>query len=401
MLNGINRTGNGLRRLGIDPFRLDADAIIKKAKKKAEFKGSLARAEEGLRMLVPSINEEGRPNPFGSLAVKNLLERTLYGRYKVEQYLAGHPDIGKASVKEPVFIIGMPRTGTTILHALMHEDPSHRSPLAWECLLPYPPHTPETFYGNDQLNTVRTEFGHLFKLVPDFLRKHYMAADSPQECLGINALDFNSFQISAQLYVPSYMAWFANRADRLSTMQFHKRFLQYLQSGGVRGERWLLKSPVHLMRLPELFEVYPDAKIIMTHRDPTNVITSTASLISSVRSLYSDHEDPHRTGMEQLETWSSYFKRFMESRKTLNKEEQIMDLKFDDFAGDQIGTVARIYERFGFNLTQTARVRFGNFLHENPKGKNGVHFYTPETFGLTREKINSHFTEYNEFLAKL
>ena len=228
-----------------------------------------------------------------------------------------------------------------------------------------------------------------------------MAADSPQECLGITALDFNSFQISAQLYVPSYMSWFAHEADRLSTLKFHKRFLQYLQSGGVKGKRWLLKSPVHLMRLPELFEVYPDAKIIMTHRDPSNIVTSTASLMSSVRSLYSDHEDPRRTGMEQLETWSLYFKRFMESRKAMKREDQFLDLRFDDFATDQIATVKKIYQHFGWELSGTALIRFENFLAENPKEKNGMHYYTPEDFGLKRELIHEEFSDYNDFLKNI
>jgi hypothetical protein len=401
MLNGINRFGKALKSVGLDPFRLEAGAIIQKAAKKADFKGSLPLAEDGLHRMVEAVNRESKPNTFGAMAVKGLLERSLYGRYKVEQHLTACPEIEKSPIHQPLFIIGMPRTGTTILHALLHEDPAHRSPLAWECLLPYPPATPENFRDNEHLYTIRREFNQLFKLVPDFLRKHYMAADSPQECLGIDALDFNTFQISAQLYVPSYMEWVFDGADRLSTMRFHKRFLQFLQSGGVKGDRWLLKSPVHLMRLPELFEVYPDARIIMTHREPTNVVTSTASLISSVRSLYSDFEDPFRTGKEQLETWSRYFKRFLEARKILRREDQIIDLKFDDFATDHIGTVKKIYDCFGWELTDIAVDRFRGFLQKNPKGKNGVHYYTPEDFGLTRDIINAEFKEYNEFLTTL
>ncbi len=401
MLNGINGVGKVLRKAGLDPFKFNADAIIAKAQKKAGFAISLPRAETGLRKLVHSINTESQPNPFGALAVKGLLERTLYGRYKIEQVLAADPQIEKAEIKQPVFIIGMPRTGTTIMHALLHEDPAHRSPLAWECLLPYPVPRPETYHDNEQLNTIKKEFGQLFKLVPDFLMKHYMAADSPQECLGINAFDFNSYQFSAQLYLPSYMDWFAHRADRLSTMRFHKRFLQYLQSGGVISERWLLKSPVHLMRLPEIFEVYPDARIVMTHREPSKVVASTASLISSVRSLYSDHEDPVRTGHEQAEIWSLYFKRFLESRRIMDKEDQIIDLKFEDFANDQIGTARKIYERFNWDLTEDTIQRFERFLFENPRDKNGLHFYELDTFGLTKEGINEKFRDYNDFLAQL
>jgi len=401
MLNFINGTGKIFKKVGINPFKLDADAIIIKAKKKAGYNKQLIQAETGLRELIHSINTEANTNPFGSLAIKGLLERTLYGRYKIEQTLAENPEIELSEIEQPVFIIGMPRTGTTILHALIYEDPVHRAPLAWECLLPYPPPTPENFRDNDQLKTVTKEFGQLFKLVPDFLRKHYMAADSPQECLGINAFDFNSFQMSAQAYIPTYMDWFAHEADRLQTMRFHKRFLQFLQSGGVKGERWLLKSPVHLMRLPELFEVYPDARIIMTHRHPNKIVASTASLMSSVRSLYSDSEDPVRTGHEQAEIWSLYFKRFMESRQKLNKEDQIIDLKFDDFAEDQMSVVQQIYTRFGWSLSGEAVRNFKQFLVENPREKNGLHGYTLEKFGLTENGIKEQFGSYIDFLDQL
>ncbi len=402
MLKGINGFGKTLKKIGLDPFKLDADAIIAKARKRAGFDGPMpGHTETGMRILIKSIKEEGGANPFGALAAKTLFERTLYGRFKMEQVLAANPDIEKAEIKEPVFIIGMPRTGTTILHAMMHEDPANRSPLAWECLLPYPAPKPETFEDNDQIKRVTKDFEQLFKLVPDFQLKHYMTADSPQECLSINALDFNSFQPTAQFYLPSYMDWFHNRADKLETMRFHKRFLQYLQSGGVKSERWLLKTPVHLMRLPELFEVYPDARIIMTHRHPAKVVASTASLISSVRSLYGDHEDPIRTGHEQAEIWSMYFERFMESRKKLNKEDQIIDLKFDDFVKDQIGVVKKIYDRFDMHLSDEALAKFKHFLDQNPKDKKGVHVYTLVDFGLKEEEINRQYAHYIDFINEL
>jgi len=398
MLNIINGIGRILNALGMDPFKLDADSIIKKTRKKAGFSDELpGQVNVGLRKMINSIDKESSPNPFGRLAVKSLMERTLYGRFKVEQVLSLNPEIEQAEIKQPIFIIGMPRTGTSILHAMMHQDPAHRSPLAWECLLPYPVPKPETFTNNNQLRTITKEFDQLFKLVPDFLKKHYMAADSPQECLAINNLDFNSFQITAQLYAPTYMDWFANESDSLETMKFHKRFLQYLQSGGVKAERWLLKSPVHLMRLDEIFEVYPDARIVMTHREPTKVVASTASLLSSVRSLYSDHEDPARTGREQMETWHHNFDRFLKSRQHLQKEDQIIDLHFEDFASDHIGTVRKIYDKFGWKLSENTIARFQTFLAENPRDKNGLHMYRLKDFGLTEELVNSKFSEYIEF----
>lgn len=401
MLNIINGVGYALRKVRLDPFQMNADSIIAKAKAKADFSGSIPKAEEGLRQLVYSINRDGKPNPFGSLAIKGLLGRLLYGRYKIEQEMAKNPWIEEQKIKEPLFIIGMPRTGTSILHAILHKDPAHRSPLAWECLLPYPAATPDNFMDNDQLKTVRKEFDQLFKLVPDFKRKHYMEADEPQECLGITALDFNSFMFSTQLHMGSYMNWFANESDMLGTMRFHKRFLQYIQSGGVKGDRWLLKTPVHLLRLPELFEVYPDARIVMTHRGPVDIVCSTSSLVSSVRTLYSDREDPHKTGREQSELWSSYFERFVKARKELNKEDQIIDLKFEDFLKDQTSIVEQIYDRFGWQISDEAGRNFKTFLAENPKDKHGKHEYSLDTFGLDEDTVNHQFAKYLEFYQQI
>ena len=402
MLNTINVVGNVFKTVGLDPFKLKADKIINKAVKQAGYEGSIPESISlGLTTLIDSIKKESRINPFGSLAMKGLLERTLYGRLKIEQVLAADPAITQAEIKVPVLIVGMPRTGTTILHALLHKDTAHRSPLAWECLIPYPVPTPETQLDNPSLDVITKEFDQLFKLVPDFKKKHYMEPNSPQECLGINMLDFNSFQVCAQVYVPTYLDWFMNQADKLETMRFHKRFLQYMQSGGVRSERWLLKTPVHMMRMKQLFEVYPDAKIIMTHRHPAKVVASATSLISSVRSLYSNHEDVHRSGVEQCKMWSESFDRFLADRKELNREDQIIDLKFEDFVGDQMGTVKKIYEKFGWKLSSQSESNMGTFLAANPKDKHGAHNYSLEQIGLTPEIINEQYKDYIKVLENL
>lgn len=400
--NSINKVGGVLKAVGLNPFSLNTDKIIAKAVKKAKFKGELPKQlVEGLRQHVDSINAESKANSFGELALKSMLERMFYNRLKVEQVLAQNPKIEQQAITRPVFIIGMPRTGTTILHAMMHEDPANRSPLCWECLLPYPVPQPDTFHDNPQLRTIAKEFDQLFKLVPDFKKKHHMEVDSPQECLGINMLDMNSFQTAAQVYMPSYMDWFFNKSDQTETMRFHKRFLQYLQSDGAKGDRWLLKSPVHLMRLKEIFEVYPDACIIMTHRTPSKVVPSASSLIASVRSLYSDHEDLERTGEEQATLWSNYFNRFLEARKDLDKEAQILDLRFEDFVSDQVGTIQQIYKHFDWDLSDTAIEKMKHFLAQNPKDKHGAHEYSLEDFGLTEQGINKQFSNYIHFLEKL
>jgi len=402
LYNGINKAGEIIKFLGLDPLRLNADKIIFLAKKKANYKEKLPQhIEKAIHKVIDSVNREAQLNTFGVLAAKILFERTLTERLKIELYLSSNPEIEQIEIEQPIFIIGMPRTGTTILHALMHEDENHRSPLVWECLLPTPVPAPENYNNNKQLKKVVKELKQIFKLVPDFKKKHFITAASPQECVSINAFDFNSFQFTAQFYVPSYLNWFYKEADRLNTMRFHKRFLQYLQSGGVRSDRWLLKSPVHLMRLPEIFEVYPDARIIMTHRHPSRVVPSVASLISSLRSLYSNEEDPVRTGKEQAKIWSSYFNKFLESRKKLSKEDQIIDIRFEDFVNDQMDALRNIYNKFGWELSASSQKKMERFITQNPKEKHGYHNYSLENFDLKDAQINDLFSEYNHFLEQL
>jgi hypothetical protein len=401
-LKFINKTGKLLSTVGLDPFKLDSNQLLQKARSKAGTEAyTLDQMKKGLSILIDSINREAKPNSFGRLAAKTLFERTLIGRYKVEQHLRQHPEIEQTEISKPIFIIGMPRTGTTILHALLNQDPQNRSPLAWECLIPHPVPQLENYEDNAQVNSIKKEFEQLFKLVPDFKKKHYLAATEPQECLGITALDFTSFQPMAQFYTPSYLQWFSNEADQLSTMRWHKRFLQYLGSGGVIADRWLLKTPVHLNRLKELFQVYPDACVIMTHRDPKKVIPSAASLVSTVRSLYSDHEDPHQTGREQNGVWSQYLSSFVEDRKALQKEDQIIDLRFEDFVSDHMSVVQRIYDKFNLSLSPEAKNNMQQFLAKNPKDKHGAHTYTLEDFGVSEAQIKNSFEGYYKFLDQL
>ena len=354
--------------------------------------------EDGLERLVQSLQTEARLSTFGKFAMRRALQRSADSRFLVERAISENPSILDESIDEPVFIIGMPRSGTTILQALLERDASHRSPLCWECLLPYPAPTPETYRDNPRLNTIRQEFDQLFRLVPDLRMKHYMAADSPQECVGITALNFCSYQYLAQANLPSYDKWLSNEADQVRNLRWHKRFLQFLQSGGIRPVRWLLKSPLHLLRLEALFEVYPDARIVMPHREPSSFLASVASLMTSTRSLYTDHHDPVRTGQELLATWAGNLDRFLRVRESLDRESNFVDFQFDDFVGDQMRIVDTIYDRFGWKLDSLSRTRMDEFLNRERKDKHGVHKYSLAQFGISPAEIDRRYARYIEFL---
>ena len=395
-----NAAGTLLERGGVVPFSLDAARIVDRSERVSGFALSDPTPQDGLAMLVRSLESEAALSLFGKFAMRRVLQRAADARHRIERAFAEHPEIAGEPIRKPVFIVGAPRSGTTILHALLHLDREHRAPLCWECLLPYPAPGPADSVVAERLETVRGEFERIFRLVPDFRRKHYMAADAPQECIAITALNFTSFQFLAQAYVPSYHEWFVD-ADQERNLRWHRRFLQFLQSGGVRGPRWLLKSPVHLMRLRELFAVYPDARVIVTHRHPGRIVPSTASIISSMRSLYSDHEDAVRTGREQLRIWADYFNRFLRDRSRHDGKTQIVDVLFDDFVRDQMAVVESIYGRFGWQLRAEDRARMESFLLEEPRGKHGVHEYSLAQIGATPAEIEREYANYLDFLETL
>ena len=401
VISSFNRVGQLAESIGIRPFELHSNRILAKARRLSGFDYCDDMFQNGLERLIRSLQTEARLSMFGKFAMRNVLQRSANSRFLVEKAISGNPAILDESIDEPVFIIGMPRSGTTILQALLYRDSAHRSPLCWECLLPYPAPTPETWRDNPRLDTIRKEFGQLFRLVPDLRRKHYMEADSPQECVAITALNFCSYQYLAQAYLPRYDDWLSNEADQVRNLRWHKRFLQFLQSGGIRPARWLLKSPIHLLRLKALFDVYPDARIVMPHREPSRFIASVASLITSMRSLYSDHHEPVRTGHELLQTWGGYLERFLSDRESLGKESRFVDFHFDEFVGNQMRIVGRIYDRFGWELDLQCRARMESFLRRERKDKHGVHAYSLEQFGISAADFDQRYTRYHEFLREL
>ncbi|MCY4276478.1 MAG: sulfotransferase [Gammaproteobacteria bacterium] len=400
-LDLINWLGRLFKRFGITLFSWDTETMLRKAERSAGFSIDSDEFLTGFRQLTASIQQEASLNTFGHIALKRTVERAAQGRLEIERELARNPEILEEDITEPTFVIGLPRTGTTILQALLSRDSRYRSPLAWECLLPYPAPTPETYRQNPRIDQIRKEFEQLFTLVPDFRKMHYMEADEPQECLGITALNFASYQYVCLCTLPSYADWFFNEADQLENMRWHKRFLQFMQSGGVRPARWLLKSPLHLVRFNALFEVYPDARIIMTHRDPRETVASMSSLLSSVRSAYTDGEDHERSSHETLTFWARAYDRFLDARDELGRDDQILDVKFEDFASDQIGTVDRIYAHFGWPLDATNRAHMQDFLRSQPKDKHGVHNYSLEAFSLTKADIEREYARYFTFLDTL
>jgi hypothetical protein len=234
------------------------------------------------------------------------------------------------------------------------------------------------------------------RLAPEFMSIHPIAPDLPQECIAITAQVFMSIQFHTTHDVPSYQNWFEEASQDLG-FDFHHRFLQHLQAKSP-GSRWMLKAPGHLFALEGLLKRYPDARIVHTHRDPLRVMASMASHATVLRRAFSDYADPKSIAMDWADRWAHALDKFLAVRDRAPAK-QFLDLGFESIESDPLGTVERVYDFLGWQLTGVAREAMQRFLAANPKNKHGVHRYTLEQFGLSRASLATRFRSYCERFA--
>ena len=393
-IKALNGVGAGLHRLGCTLPSLKEQDLLDAAVRRAgsnDFGGEGFR--EGLAVLLDSVEREGDLSTLGRLSFRETMLRYMGNRLRLTEYRNQHPELEDERIERPIFIIGLPRTGTTILFNLLSQDPAHRPPLGWETEYPVPPPETETYDSDPRIKEAEKLLGQMDKLIPWLPTIHEFGALLPQECVPINAHEFLTVQFHITNHVPSYQAWF-DQQDQLPSYAFHKKFLQHLQSKHMK-DRWVLKSPAHLSAIDEILETYPDALIIHTHRDPANVMPSLASLYYALRSMNSDSVDPARCGRDALDVWSLSLQRAVEARRRhRDKPGQFFDAYFEDTITDSVDQLRRAYEHFGLEFTETTRERMSAFLAANPRGKRGVHKYVREDFDLDLSEIRDRFSEY-------
>ena len=393
-IRALNRVGGQLRRLGWNSPSLEEQDLLDTAIRRAgssDFGGD--DFLEGMRVLLGSVEREAELSTLGRLSCRETLLRYLENRLRLTEYRHQHPEVAEQVIKRPIFIVGLPRTGTTLLFNLLSQDPENRTPLSWEVEWPVPPPEPETYETDARIKDAEKLFGNLDRLIPTLPAIHEFGAQLPQVCVPINAHEFLSVQFHITFHAPSYQAWL-NDQNMVRSYEFHRKFLQHLQSKYGK-KRWALKSPAHLPAIDELLEVYPDALIIHTHRDPGNVIPSLASLHYAFRGMNSDSVDPVRIGRNVMDTWSIQLRKAVEARRRhRDKPQQFFDAHFTDTLANPVDLLRRAYEHFGLELSDLARERMSAFLAANPRGSRGVHRYAPEDFGLQLEGIRTRFAEY-------
>jgi hypothetical protein len=346
---------------------------------------------EGLDVWCDAVEREAQLNQFGAIAVRANAVASLASRLKITQYRKEHPDVASESIEQPLIVVGLFRAGTTLLSHLLDKDPANRALLGWEAADPVPPPTPDNFRSGPRLDAVRAGQQMLNELNPALLTVHREEAGEATECLTLIAQDFKSLLWEALTNVPSYGKWLHD-VDQLSAYGHHRRVLQVLQSGGVRG-RWTLKSPHHAVALDPLTAVYPDAHLVVMHRDPVKLCGSVCSLIATLSGTFTDAD--HRSYIG--EHWTAILETCIERVNVFrdaNPDRPMIDVQYTDLTRDPAGTVARIYEATGSELSPDAARAMEAYVRDNPQGKFGAHSYDLADFGLNAAEVRERFAGY-------
>jgi hypothetical protein len=370
---------------------VDADALVAAAREATGLDDLGSDSyREGLERFVRSVNDEARLTDLGTAAVEGQVTTCLVNRLRVTDWLRRHPSVREARIERPIVVLGLPRTGTTLLSELFHRDPGTRSLMRWEALDSVPPPRAGAFTTDRRVGAARAAAGMLDGLNPGFRAIHYEAPDGPTECVAVLAQDFKSLLWETVANVPSYGEWLLT-CDHTSAYEYHHDVLRLLQSDA--PGRWALKTPHHCLAVDALLAQYPDAQLVMTHRDPITVVASLSSLVRSLSGTFSDADH----GAYINERWTviaaELVDRVMRWRAT-HDDHMIVDVAYRDLVADPISTIRSVYERGGGALGGDAERAMRRYLDEHPHGEHGHHRYDLDALGLDAAALRDRFATY-------
>ncbi|HVO23111.1 MAG TPA: sulfotransferase [Candidatus Margulisiibacteriota bacterium] len=392
----IRRGGRLVGGTGRRFVRLDEEGLLAAAQRRtrlADF-GDLA-FRDPLQRLLHSLETEARLNLVGRVAAREDITRVLVNRLELQRDRQQYPGIAAEEIRRPLFITGMPRSGSTLLHGLLAQDPANRVPLNWETLHPSPPPEWATHETDRRIERAEREIRWFSLLAPQFRKIHPVGARLPEECVVILSHAFLSFQFSSTYFVPSYQSWLEQQ-DLSPAYRFHRQFLQHLQ-WRCGSERWVLKAPPHLPGLRALFTTYPDAGVIMTHRDPLEVVASVASLHTVLRQTFSDAVDPLQVGPEVAGLLAGDIRRGLQVLDSgCLPADRLLNVTYTPLIADPLAVVRRIYAQFDLPLTAAVEARMQRFLAEHPRDRDGHHEYSLQQFGLDADRERERFRTYRE-----
>jgi hypothetical protein len=372
----------------LDVERLEAAAV--EAAGSDDFGSTSYR--DGLTVLVGSLNHEAQLSELGTAALDAQITGMLENRLRVIAWRRAHPEVADERIEAPLVVIGLPRTGTTLLSALLGCDPGRRPLMRWESADCIPPPETATFHTDPRIEATWAGMQMLDAINPGFKAIHYDPADGPTECVTLLAQHFVSTLFETLANMPTYGEWLL-AVDETDAYAHHHDVLQVLQSRA--PGRWSLKSPHHGLAVRELRAQYPDARVVVTHRDPVTVIASVCSLIQSLSSTFSDADHTKYIAAHWPAVAEVIVTRIAEFRDT-HGDDGFLDVQYPDLTADPLGVVRAIYEWEGTEYTPKAAAAMRAYMADNQQGKFGRHAYSLEPFGLDAGELTERFAPYVE-----
>jgi hypothetical protein len=346
-----------------------------------------------LERLIASCNRESDLNSLGRQAVKFEIRRSLHNLLEFERRERSNPALLRRPIERPIFITGMPRSGSTFLHRLLVRDPLVAAPLSWRLVHPHPSAAGRLGEGLNRAR-VQAQFYLMRILAPELNTLHEVAAGEPEECTDITAQVFQSLRYDSVYRVPSYQSWL-QRHGHVEAYRFHKRFLQHLDAQAP-GRRWILKSPDHVFALEAIHVVYPDAQWVFIHRDPVAVLASVARLTEVLRRPFSHRVDRAEIGQQVCASWLDGAQRMM---RMAAASPSILHLHYREIVADPQKVADRLFRHGAHASSDEAARRMRKWLGNRSNRRHRQRHYDLESFGLDPNTLRAQFKPYTDAFA--
>ncbi len=354
-----------------------------------------------LDQLIASINAEAQLSEAGVGIATGGITRALINRLRFVDIMKRHPEIDDEAIKVAAVVVGLPRTGSTMLHRMLCAAPGMTGAKWWETQNYTPLAGEAPSDSGPRREAAKGIMAYMVSAIPDLMSIHPMDIDQPDEEVIIMGQLFASSMNEAMYYTPSYAKWLMDSSDRIQPYRDLKQILKLLQwsDPARKGARWVLKTPGHLMAIDAVLEVFPEAKIVMTHRDPVATVPSYCSMEYSLYRMPSEtitREDIARFWPSRLKEWLSAFM----AVRDRSDSSRFIDIRYSDLTKDPIAQGEEVLRRTGIEITPAIRAGMDEWVEANRREDRAPHQYTLEDFGLTREGIERLFDEYRRrFIA--
>lgn len=383
----------------IPEIRFEENIVLDEARRRAELDDFGDEVFlDPMRRLLDSLENEAGLHAIGRVTMFERIVGSLVGRLSAQDYFVRHPEILDEEIVAPTVIVGLARTGSTMMHRLLSADPRVYAVRWWECRAPSPYPGSDWRHEDPRIPDAHAEVKAILEAAPELATIHPWDPEGPDEEIMLLEHAFLSGVPDAFCNVPRYRR-FILESDLLDGYAYMKRMLQFLQwqkkAAGHPAERWILKAPFHLGRIPQIFRSFPDAMIVQTHRDPIETSPSIASLYYSTWRANADDVDPLVVGEQCLELWSWGIAKCLADRDA-GFDDRFIDVLYEETRKDPMGSIEKIYQQLDRPLSSEAREAMKQWGDENRRDKRAVHSYSLEEFGYTREGICEAFADYRD-----